>query len=477
MHCHHFRPLPLNRRQMLTQCGAGIGALALAALRADNGYADDRGVNPWQPKAPHFPPRARSVIFLYMDGGPSHVDTFDYKPALAKYHGQEAHQVLDHVEATQFNNIGKVLKSPWDFRQYGESGAWVSDLFPHLARQVDKLCFIHSMISKFSEHTFANYFLHSGSGLQGRPSMGAWIGYGLGSECCDLPGFVVLNSGLIPPGGIDNFGNGFLSASYQASIFNTRDEPVAHIRPPTSAAAWTADRLRLLKRLDAMNSGAEHHHDSIEAAIANYETAFRMQVAVPELTDLSRETETTRELYGLNAEFANTQLFGRQCLLARRMVERGVRFIEVTCPDGNGDRWDQHNDIFDGHGKNCRTVDQPIAGLLTDLQQRGLLESTLVIWAGEFGRTPFAQGENGRDHNPFGFTCWLAGGGVKAGYHHGATDEWGYRAIQDRVEMHDLHATILHLLGLDHRRVTFRFSSRDMRLTDVYGNVLTEILA
>ncbi len=396
---------------------------------------------------------------------------------LARYHGQDAHQVLDRIEATQFNNIGKVMKSPWRFRQHGQSGAWISELFPHLARQADKLCFIHSMVSKFSEHTFANYFLHSGSGLQGRPSMGAWIGYGLGSECRNLPGYVVLNSGLIPPGGSDNFGNGFLSASYQASIFAARDEPIANIQPPANAAGWPADRRHLLRQLDACSLMSRGGNDDIEAAIANYETAFRMQAAVPELTDLSDESEGTREMYGMNASFGNTQLFGRQCLLARRLVERGVRFVELTCPDGNGDRWDQHQQIVDGHGKNCLSVDQPIAGLLMDLEQRGLLDSTLVLWSGEFGRTPFAQGTDGRDHNPYGFTCWLAGGGVKAGYSYGETDEWGYRAIRDRVEMHDLHATMLHLLGLDHKRVTFRFSSRDMRLTDVHGRVLRDIVA
>jgi hypothetical protein len=331
-------------------------------------------------------------------------------------------------------------------------------------------------VAKFPEHTSGNYFLHTGNGLQGRPSMGAWFGYALGSENQDLPGFVVLNGGLIPPGGLDNFNSGYLPAAFQGSIFNPGPAPVANIKRYGSAQRQR-EQLALLKNLDEESLKQIGHHDQLESAIANYQTAVRMQTSVPELMDLSKETANTKNMYGLDAKFKNTQLFGRSCLLARRLVERGVRFIELTCPNGNGDRWDQHRNLIDGHNKNALSVDQPIAALIKDLRDRGLLESTLVVWAGEFGRTPFAQGQNGRDHNPHGFSVWLAGGGVKGGISYGATDVFGYKAIQDKVEMHDLHATMMHLMGLDHTKVTFRFSSRDMRLTDVHGQVVEDILA
>ncbi|MFN4258074.1 MAG: DUF1501 domain-containing protein [Gemmataceae bacterium] len=474
MHCRHYIDLPLTRREMLQRCAHGFGAVALSALLADRGLAAPA---PLLPKLPHYAPKARNVIFLYMDGGPSQVDTFDHKPMLAKYHGQDPRRAIGKLEPTQFNNIGTVMQSPWQFRQYGDSGIWVSDLFPHIAQHVDRLCVIKSMVSKFPEHTFANYFLHTGSGLQGRPSMGAWVGYGLGSENQNLPGFVVLNGGLIPPGGLDNFGNGFLPAAYQASVFNPGPEPIPNIKPTETSDRHQRNKLALLHDLDRAALREIGPAEKLESAIANYETAYRMQMAVPELTDLSAETESTKRIYGFDHSWKQTQIFARQCLLARRLVERGVRFIELTCPGGNGDRWDQHSNLKEGHENNCRTVDQPIAGLLTDLRQRGLLDSTLVVWAGEFGRTPFAQGANGRDHNPFGFSIWLAGGGVKGGITYGATDDWGYKAVQNKVEIHDLHATMLHLLGLDHTKSTFRFSSRDMRLTDVHGHVIQEILA
>ncbi len=446
----------------------------MAALMGDRTFAS---TGPLAPKPPHFPPKARNVIFLYMDGGPSQVDTFDYKPMLAKYDGQDPHQAMGRLEPTQFNSIGRVMKSPWDFRQYGESGIWVSDLFPHVAKHVDDLCVIKSMVSPFPEHTAANYFLHTGSGLQGRPSMGAWVGYGLGSENQELPGFIVLNGGLIPPGGLDNFNSGFLPAAYQASIFKAGDHPVANIRPMEPSSELQRNKLDLMADLDAHWLEQIGSDDALESAIANYETAFRMQTAVPELMDLSDETEATQRMYGFEEPWQGTKIFARQCLLARRLVERGVRFIEVTCPSGNGDRWDQHGGLVDGHQKNAVSVDQPIAALLGDLKARGLLETTLVVWTGEFGRTPFAQGSDGRDHNQFAFSLWMAGGGVKGGITYGQTDDWGYKTIRDRVEIHDLHATMLHLLGLDHTQTTFRFSSRDMRLTDVHGQVIHEILA
>ncbi len=459
---------------MLARCANGFGAVALAALLDDPAYgaAPSRDRDPLAPRQPHFEPKAKSVIFLFMDGGPSQVDTFDPKPALDKYHGKP---MPLKVLPTQFNNNGNVLKSPWKFKQYGNSGLPISDLFPNVATCADDLAVVRSLISNFSEHTNANYFIHSGHGQQGRPSMGSWVTYGLGSECRNLPGFIVLNSGLIPPGGLDCFKNGFLPASYQGSVFNNSNPPVADLQRGEANDKLQRDKLSLLRKLDRKVADRMGDDDRVEAAIANYELAFRMQTAVPDLMDLKRETEATKKLYGIGEQ--HTDIFGRNCLLARRLVERGVRFIELTCPSVGHDRWDQHSNLQRGHEDNARAVDRPIAGLLKDLKARGLLDSTLVIWGGEFGRTPFAQGGNGRDHNPYGFTMWLAGGGAKGGTIHGATDDFGYHAIKDKVEIHDLHATMLHLLGVDHKRQTVRFSARDMRLTDVHGEVIKGILA
>jgi hypothetical protein len=307
--------------------------------------------------------------------------------------------------------------------------------------------------------------------------MGAWVAYGLGTECEDLPAFLVLNGGLTPPGGLDNFNSGFLPASYQGSVFAARSPPVANIRRQESSAALQRNKLDLLSSLDTGELKQRGHDDAIESAIANYELAYRMQTVVPQLTDLSTETAGTRALYGLDTKTKGTATFGRQCLLARRLVEKGVRFIELTCPSVGHDRWDQHGNLAKGHKDNAMAVDQPIAALLTDLKQRGLFDETLVVWSGEFGRTPFAQGSNGRDHNPFGFSLWLAGGGVKGGTVIGKTDEYGYKAVENKFQIHDLHATMLHLLGLDHLQLTFRFSGRDMRLTDVHGEIIEDILA
>lgn len=482
MHCGNFSNHPTSRRDLLKRCAMGFGGVAMQAILQDQTMAATTagsGFNdPLAPKIPHFPARAKNVIFLYMDGGPSQVDTFDYKPLLTKYNGQDPREVIGNLAPTQFDNVGKVLGSPWEFKQRGDSGAWVSDLFPYLAEKevIDELAFVKSMTSKFSEHTSANYFLHTGNGLQGRPSMGAWLGYGLGTENQNLPGFVVLNGGLIPPGGLDCFGSGFLPAAYQGSIFLPKEQPIANIHPLEKSPALQRNKLDLIRDLDGGALEASGHDAEIEAAIQNYETAFRMQASVPDLMDLRGEPDSVKKLYGLDADFENTKTFGLQCLLARRLVERGVRFIELTCPSGNGDRWDQHGSLQDGHGKNCKTVDQPIAALIKDLRRTGLLDSTLVVWGGEFGRTPFAQGSDGRDHNPFGFTVWMAGGGVKAGASIGATDEWGYRAVEDRTEIYDLHATMLHLLGIEHTKSTYRFSGRDMRLTDVHGHVIKDLI-
>jgi hypothetical protein len=461
---------PLTRRELLLRSANGFGAAALAALiQSESRAADD----PFAPKKPHFAAKAKSVIFLFMDGGPSQVDTFDPKPTLEKYHGKP---FPAKIEPTQFNNIGNTFACPWKFKKYGQSGLPVSDLFANVGRCADDLCVVRSVVSNFSEHTNANYFIHSGNGLQGRPSMGAWVTYGLGTECRDLPGFVVLGSGLIPPGGIDCFGAGFLPAAYQGSLFKNGSHPIADLTPPGGESARTrAAKRDLLRKMDARAKERFGSFDPLEAAIANYELAFRMQSAVPELTDLARETDRTKALYGLDDP--KTATFGRQCLIARRMVEKGVRFIELLCQNLGHDRWDQHSNLKKGHEDNARAVDKPIAGLLTDLKARGLLDSTLVLWGGEFGRTPMAQGSDGRDHNPFGFTMWLAGGGAKGGHIHGETDEFGYHAIRDKVHVHDLHATILHLLGFDHTGLTYRFGGRDMRLTDVHGEVVKGMLA
>ena len=462
---------PHSRREFLLRSANGFGAVALASMLAENrtSAAESALVG-------HHPAKAKSVIFLYMDGGPSQVDTFDHKPLLAKHHGEDPQKAIGKLEPTQFANVGKVMKSPWKFRQHGQSGTWVSELFPHIAKCVDDLAVVRSMVSNFPEHTSANYFLHTGSGIQGRPSWGAWCGYGLGSGNKDLPTFVVLNGGLIPPGGLDNFKSGFLPAAYQASLFRPGDPPVANVAPLEKVTARQRRKLDLVGRLDRLGTADRTLSDEVEAAIRNYETAYRMQTAVPELTDISKESAVTRELYGLDSTYKPTTTFGTQCLVARRLVERGCRFIELTCPNVGHDRWDQHRNLKKGHDDNARTVDQPIAGLLKDLKARGLLESTLVVWAGEFGRTPFAQGGDGRDHNPYGFSIWMAGGGVKGGTVHGQTDEWGYKVVQGRVEIHDLHATMLHLLGVDHTKLTFRFGGRDMRLTDVHGEIVREIL-
>jgi hypothetical protein len=473
---------------MLQRCANGFGAVALSALLADGTFGAAPPASggrqppvlpptggsrpPLAPRLPHFKAKAKSVIFLFMDGGPSQVDTFDPKLRLDREHGRP---IKMKVEPTQFNNVGTVLKSPWKFTRHGQCGIPISALFPHVATCADQLAVVRSMVSNFSEHTSGNYFLHFGHGQQGRPSMGAWVTYGLGSECRNLPGFVVLSSGMIPPGGVDCFGSGFLPASYQGSLFQRGRQPVADLQPGEAKLSLQKGKLALLRKLDRAAVERFGPDDRLEAAIANYELASRMQTAVPELMDLDRETKATRGLYGIDDP--NTEIFGRQCLIARRLVERGVRFVELLCQNLGHDRWDQHSNLRGGHARNALAVDKPIAGLLKDLKARGLLDSTLVVWAGEFGRTPMAQGSDGRDHNPFGFSIWLAGGGVKGGTIYGATDEYGYHAVEDKVEIHDLHATMLHLLGMDHKKLTFRFGGRDMRLTDVHGEVVRKILA
>ena len=478
-----FRPSPkwsipgLTRRRLLLDSALGFGALAFSTLLSEAASTERPAPHgrTARPTRTHHRAKARNVIFLYMDGGVSQVDTFDPKPRLTREDGKPFGL---RMEPTQFEDNGATLGSPWAFRPRGRSGLPISDLFPQVGSCADDLCVIRSMVSRFSEHNAANYFLHSGSGMAGRPSMGAWTTYGLGSENRDLPGFVVLDGGLIPSGGVDCFGPGFLPADHQASLLRNDLPALANIQPHETAPGLQRGKLNSVRALDAAALGRLGSHDALEAAIANAELAYRMQMSVPEATSITGESDATRRLYGLDAASEHTRAYGRQCLVARRLIERGVRFIELTCTRAHGNaRWDAHGDLRNNHSANARAIDQPIAGLLTDLKARGLLDETVVLWSGEFGRTPFAQGRDGRDHNPHGFSLWMAGGGVRGGMAHGSTDEYGYKAAEDPVEIHDLHATLLHLLGIDHERLTHRFGGRDHRLTDVHGRVIQAVLA
>ncbi len=455
---------PVSRRDILRRASLGFGALAFNGL-----YARELD----------FVPRAKNVIFCYMSGGVSHIDSFDPKPRLAKEAGQP---MPFKTERTMFNQDGAIFPTPWEFTNYGECGTPVSGIFPHMGSVADDLCVIRSMTAKFMEHAQGNFYFHCGQPFTGFPSMGAWVNYGLGSENQNLPGFVVLGSGGVPLGGINMYGNGFLPAVYQGSfLYPENEEPLLNVRPK-EPDSLQRKRLGFIADLDRSFLGKVDDNAQVEAAIRNYETAYRMQSAVPELTDLSGETEATKKLYGMDSDVPEKAAYARQCLLARRLVERGVRFIELTMPQTKGfsnvgNPWDQHTKLKQGHAANAFVVDQPIAGLIRDLKARGLFEDTLVIWSGEFGRTPFVQGTNGRDHNPYGFSLWLAGGGVKGGTVHGVTDEYGYRAIEYIRTIHDLHATVLRLLGVDHEKLTFRFGGRDFRLTDVHGHVMQEIIS
>ena len=453
----------MNRRDFLLRHAHGFGALAMGALHAAE-------------RPPHHTARAKSIIFLFMDGGVSHVDSFDPKPRLAAERGQKIPLTRPkHVRAES----PVLWPSPFEFRKYGQCGADVSTMFPHMAQCVDEMTIIRSMVADHSEHTAANYFMHSGSGLQGRPSMGAWLGYGLGTMSRNLPGYIVLDTGMIPPGGMDLFSSGFLPASFQGSMFRRGSQPVADLASREADPSRQRAKLDLIRDLDQVSVERYGAVSEMDAAIANYELAFRMQSAVPDLTDISRESEATRKLYGLDDK--DTGEYGLACLLARRLVERGVRFIEVLSPPRTGaDRWDQHAALQHGHAMNAKATDLPVAGLLRDLKSRGLLDDTLVVWGGEFGRSPTAQGAGasiGRDHHPYAFTMWMAGGGARAGLTYGATDEYGYYVAENRVHVHDLHATILHLMGLDHKRLTFPFGGREMRLTDVHGEIVNAIVA
>ncbi len=442
---------------MLQTAASGFGFLALRAMAAET----------------HFPAKAKNVIFLFMPGGVSQMDSFDPKPKLIELDGKQAK--LDSYVAGPKR---KWLKSHWKFQQYGQSGLAVSELFPHMNPLVDELCVVRSMKSEFPLHARANVFLHTGRNFGGFPSLGSWVNYGLGSENKNLPGFLLLNHGDNPPGGMENFSNGFLPAHHQAMGVRADGAPVANLAPADES---TIQRLKFgaVLEQDRAFASATRNDAAIDAAISNFEMAYRMQSLTPDVLDLGKESEATRKLYGLDAENPHKRAYGMQCLRARRLIESGVRFVEVTPPNlfGNNGTWDQHGDLKKGHEANALVTDQAVAGLVTDLKSRGLLQETLVIWAGEFGRTPDTGNGDGRDHHTAGFTIWMAGGGMKAGLIYGATDELGNEAVEKPVTVHDLHATILHALGLDHARLSFRFGGRDVTLPDVHGRVVKDLLA
>ncbi|MFO0912686.1 MAG: DUF1501 domain-containing protein [Pirellulales bacterium] len=465
-----------SRRQLLQSTALGFGQLALGSLLGERPVLASADDGQSQPKTvPHFQPRAKRIIFLFMKGGPSQVDTFDYKPLLQRDHGQPLPFAKPRVQFAPTNNL---LGSPWKFHRHGQCGQWVSELFPHLARHVDKLCMLHSVHGTNAAHGGASLKLHTGSDNFVRPSMGAWVSYGLGAENANLPAFVTICPTLAH-GGVRNWGSAFLPAACQGTPLGVASQParmaqVKYASNPRLPADLQREQLDLLSEINREHLATSGPNNDLEGRIASFELAFRMQDALPRLQDLSDETEATGRLYGLDDPV--TENFAHQCLLARRFAEAGVRFIQVTHSDANV-QWDQHSDLLAGHTKNAREVDRPIAGLLADLQQRGLLDDTLVLWGGEFGRTPTAQGTDGRDHNPEGFTMWMAGGGAKPGFRYGATDDYGYYAVEDKLHVHDLHATLLYLLGLDHLRLTYRYAGRDFRLTDVAGQVAHGIVS
>ena len=464
-----------NRREFIKLTSVGVSAMTLSSL-INSSEAGAVAV----PK-PHHPAKAKSVIFLYMSGGVSHVDSFDPKPLLTKLHGKP---MPGKIERTQFDEVGNILGGSWETGRYGQSGLEMTNMFAQVAEMADDIAVVRSMTANFSEHAQGNFFMHAGFPFLGYPSAGAWVNYGLGTENKKLPGYIVLQSrrAKTPHGGVSIFGNAFLPATTGGSIFNISNKNAVPNIQPSMARQEQRKALDLIKTLNRGFADRVAAEEAVMDSVANVETAFMMQQAVPELTNISDESEATLEMYGVNDKNPHKSQYGRQCLMARRLVERGVRFVELSCSSvgigagGGGNPWDQHGDLKRGHGEMAKQVDQPIAALLNDLKRRGLLESTLVLFTGEFGRTPFAQG-TGRDHNPYGFSLWLAGGGIKGGVTHGTTDEFGYHAVENVTTVYDLWATVLHQLGIDHERLTYRYSGRDIRLTDVHGNVWKEILA
>ena len=468
---------PISRRALLRQTACGFGVLGLADLLASSTelLAAAPPADNANSKPSHFSARAKRVIFLFMHGGPSHVDTFDPKPRLDRDHGKP----IPFERSLSFGpeDVGGMMKSPFEFQPYGESGIPVSSLFSRVAAHVDDLCVIRSMVGDGIDHGAATLQLHTGTRVFTRPSLGSWILYGLGTENRNLPGFVTIKPTFFH-GGARNWHSAFLPGIYQGTTIGNstvhvdelRKTPIEHLTAPGVSSQQQRYELEMLQRMNRQHALRNDFDPKFEARIKSFELAFRMQTEAPDVFDVERESKATHQQYGLDE--GRTKDFGWQCLVARRLVERGVRFVQCS----HSYKWDQHSELARGHYRNARQVDKPIAGLLADLKARGLLEDTLVIWGGEFGRTPFAQ-HDGRDHNPYGYTIWMAGGGVRGGTIYGATDEYGYHAVEDRMHIHDLHATILHLLGLDHERLTYRHGGREFRLTDVHGDVARKIIA
>ena len=457
-----------SRRDLLARTGCGFGLLALVdALAASE---PDRAAQPYAVRAPHHTPRAKRVIFLYMPGGPSHVDLFDPKPRLTSENGQPLPFEKPKLERTKTGNL---LATPWKFSKHGESGIEVSELLPRVASCIDDICVIRSMVADNINHTGAALQMCTGEQAFSRPSLGSWLTYGLGTENQNLPGFVVVCPAAVFQGA-QLWASSFLPSAYQGTLVRDLKSPIANLRDPLDNAERQQMKLDAIARLNEIHKRARVNESQLEARIASFELAFRMQREAPEAFDISRESQATHKLYGTDQPA--TELFGRQCLLARRLVERGVRYVQIfDAPQNNA--WDHHSGLRENLPKRCEAVDQAIAALLVDLKTRGLFEDTLVLWGGEFGRTPTAEGTNGREHHPFGFTMWMAGGGIRGGMVHGATDEYGWHAVQDKVHVHDLHATILYLMGFDHERLTYRHGGRDYRLTDVHGRVVREIIS
>lgn len=472
--------MPLSRRQLLRRFASGFGMVGLAGLLAEDLVSsvlagETAAENPLNVKPPQYLAKAKRIIFLFMSGGPSHVDTFDPKPRLAKDNGKPLPFEKPKLERTKTGNL---LQSPWTFKQYGQAGIAVSELFPHLATCVDDLCVIRSMVADNINHNGACLQMNTGEQAFSRPSMGSWLLYGLGSENQDLPGFVVISPAQ-PAQGAPLWSSSFLPASYQGTLVSDLSNPIANLKNPRLSSAQQREQLDVLKQLNTIHEQQREEDSRLSARIQSFELAFRMQARAPEAFDVTNESPETKKLYGMDE--GATETFGKQCLMARRLVERGVRMVQVyhtqTAKRSSCQLWDQHGSLKTELPNNCAAVDKPIAGLLKDLKARGLLEDTLVVWGGEFGRTPTAEGTNGREHHPFGFSMWLAGGGVKGGLAYGATDEFGWHAVENKVHVHDLHATILHLMGINHEKLTYRYSGRDFRLTDVHGRVVSDILA
>ena len=476
----------VSRRDFLFRAGEGISGLALAhllqqdGLLAAGGPCDTQGISsPTAPKQPHFKPRAKAVISLFMSGGVSHVDTFDYKPMLERHHGKPL-TGKGKVRVRQ-GFPGPLMRSPFKFRPYGECGKQVSELFPHMGSMVDDLAFVHSCKGRSNDHVLAHYEWNTGSVLMGHPSVGSWVTYGLGSENQSLPGFVVVYDHRGGPfSGPANWSSGYLPATYQGTVFRSQGDPILDLKPPSDLLAPEQQRARLdhLAKLNEEHSKRHPGSSELAARIASYELAYRMQGCAPEAVDISQESEETKRLYGMDDPV--TEPFGRQCLLARRLVERGVRFVQLysgALRQQDIDTWDAHSNLVENHTLHAGEADKPIAGLLKDLKRSGLLDETLVVWHSEFGRMPISQRGVGRDHNPHAMTAWMAGAGIRGGQSIGATDEFGYKAEEQVLTYHDLHATILHMLGMDHKRLTYFFNGRHMRLTDVHGEVIPQLVS